>query len=95
MLDIETKSPYFQFLTWLSIIRNQEFCSSLWTCLHHMVILRSQKKITDFLMISLVERLVFAGIDHLGVRLQMYNNIIYVCKIEERLLLFFFILRHY
>ena len=26
-------------------------CSSLWTCLHHMVILLSQKKITDFLMI--------------------------------------------
>ena len=25
--------------------------SSLWTCLHHMVILRSQNKITDFLMI--------------------------------------------
>ena len=28
------------------------FCiSSLWTCLHHMVILRSQNKITDFFMI--------------------------------------------
>ena len=28
------------------------FCSSsLWTCLHHMVILRSQNKITNFLMI--------------------------------------------
>ena len=28
------------------------FCSSsLWTCLHHMVILRNQNKITDFLMI--------------------------------------------
>ena len=27
-------------------------CSSiLWTCLHHMVILRNQNKITDFLMI--------------------------------------------
>ena len=25
--------------------------SSLWKCLHHMVILRSQNKITDFLMI--------------------------------------------
>ena len=25
--------------------------SSLWTCLHHMVILRSQNKITDFSMI--------------------------------------------
>ena len=25
--------------------------SSLWTCLHHMVILRSQNKNTDFLMI--------------------------------------------
>ena len=25
--------------------------SSLWTCLHHMVILKSQNKITDFLMI--------------------------------------------
>ena len=24
-LDIETKFPYFLFLTWLSIIRNQEF----------------------------------------------------------------------
>ena len=24
-LDIETKFPYFSFLTWLSIIRNQEF----------------------------------------------------------------------
>ena len=24
-LDIETKSPYFLFLTWLSKIRNQEF----------------------------------------------------------------------
>ena len=30
----------------------KHFCSSsLWTCLHHMVILRSQNKITDFLMI--------------------------------------------
>ena len=30
----------------------KNFCSSsLWTCLHHMVILRSQSKITDFLMI--------------------------------------------
>ena len=25
--------------------------SSLWTCLHHMVILRNQNKITDFFMI--------------------------------------------
>ena len=25
-LDIETKFPYFLFLTWLSKIRNQEFC---------------------------------------------------------------------
>ena len=25
--------------------------SSLWTCLHHMVILRTQNKITGFLMI--------------------------------------------
>ena len=30
----------------------KSFCSSaLWTCLHHMIILRSQNKITDFLMI--------------------------------------------
>ena len=30
----------------------KNFCSySLWTCLHHMVIFRSQNKITDFLMI--------------------------------------------
>ena len=30
----------------------KNFCSSsLWTCLHHMVILRSQNKITDFLLI--------------------------------------------
>ena len=30
----------------------KNFCSSSpWTCLHHMVILRSQNKITDFLMI--------------------------------------------
>ena len=30
----------------------KNFCSSsLWTCLHHMVILRSQNEITDFLMI--------------------------------------------
>ena len=30
----------------------KNFCSSsLWTCLHHMVILRSQNKITDFLMV--------------------------------------------
>ena len=30
----------------------KKLCSfSLWTCLHHMVILRSQNKITDFLMI--------------------------------------------
>ena len=30
----------------------QNFCSSrLWTCLHHVVILRSQNKITYFLMI--------------------------------------------
>ena len=32
--------------------KNKNFCSSsLWTCLHHMVILRSQNKITDFIMI--------------------------------------------
>ena len=61
---METKFPYFLFLTWLSIIRNQEFrlyvwpnrfknfcSSSLWTCLHHMIILRRQNKITDVLMI--------------------------------------------
>ena len=30
----------------------KNFCSSsLWTCLHHMVILISQNKITDFVMI--------------------------------------------
>ena len=30
----------------------KNFCSSsLWTCLHHMVILRSQNKIIDFLII--------------------------------------------
>ena len=30
----------------------KNFCSSsLWTCLHHMVIIRSQNKIIDFLMI--------------------------------------------
>ena len=30
----------------------KDFCSpSLWTSLHHMVILRSQNKITDFFMI--------------------------------------------
>ena len=30
----------------------KNFCSSsLWTCLHHMVILRSQNKITDVLTI--------------------------------------------
>ena len=30
----------------------KSFCSSiLWTCLHHIVILRSQNKITDFVMI--------------------------------------------
>ena len=30
----------------------KNFCSSSpWTCLHHMVILRSQNKITDFFMI--------------------------------------------
>ena len=29
----------------------QNCSSSLWTCLHHMVILRTQNKITDFLMI--------------------------------------------
>ena len=30
----------------------KNFCSSsLWTCLHHMVIFRSQNKITDFFMI--------------------------------------------
>ena len=70
-LDIDTKFPYFLFLTWLSIIRNRRFrlyissltgecaaqklknlcSSSLWTCLHHMVILKSQNKITDFFMI--------------------------------------------
>ena len=57
-------------MTWLSIIRNQEFVSissltgkcaaqklqnfcssSLWTCLHHMVMLISQNKITDYFMI--------------------------------------------
>ena len=54
-LDIETKFPYFLFLTWLSKIRNRElenfYSYSLWTCLRHMVILRNQNKITDFLMI--------------------------------------------
>ena len=30
----------------------KNFCSSsLWTCLHYMVILKSQNKITDFFMI--------------------------------------------
>ena len=30
----------------------KNFCSSsLWTCLHHMFILKSKNKITDFLMI--------------------------------------------
>ena len=30
----------------------KNFCSSsLWTCLHHMVILKSQNKITDFFLI--------------------------------------------
>ena len=68
-LDIETKFPYFLFLTWLSKNINHfvsissltdkcaaqkinNFCScSLWTCLHHMVILKSQNKLTDFFMI--------------------------------------------
>ena len=32
--------------------KNKKNCSSsLWTCLHHMVILRTQNKITDFFMI--------------------------------------------
>ena len=32
--------------------KNKIFCSSsLWTCLHHIVILRSQNEITDFLII--------------------------------------------
>ena len=29
----------------------KKFSSSLWTCLHHMVILISQNKITDYCMI--------------------------------------------
>ena len=29
----------------------KNICSSLWTCLHHMVLLESQNEITDFLMI--------------------------------------------
>ena len=35
----------------MSKIRNREFRLYIWTFLHHMVILRSQNKITDFLMI--------------------------------------------
>ena len=32
--------------------KSKHLCSSSqWTCLHHMVILRSQNKITDFFMI--------------------------------------------
>ena len=31
---------------------NNVCSSSLWTCLHHMVILRSQNKISDFFMIK-------------------------------------------
>ena len=67
-LDIVTKFPYFQFLTWLSKNRNFVSISSLtgecaaqkkkktfavlvYGRLHHMVILRSQNKITDFLVI--------------------------------------------
>ena len=54
-LHIETKFPYFQFLKSgiLSLyLAYLPICSSsLWTCLHHMVILRSQNKITDFFMI--------------------------------------------
>ena len=32
-------------------IKKNFYSSSLWTCLYHMVILRSQNVITDFLMI--------------------------------------------
>ena len=35
-----------------AIQKYKKLCSSsLWTCLHHMVILRNQNKITNFLMI--------------------------------------------
>ena len=45
------------FLFFDMVVNNQKlknFCSSsrpIWPCLHHMVILGSQNKITDFLMI--------------------------------------------
>ena len=43
--DIKTKFPYFLFWTCMSKISHLEICSSsLWACLHHMVILRSRKK---------------------------------------------------
>ena len=45
-----TKSPYFQFLTWLAKNKNQEF--RLYGRLYgHVYILKSQNKITDFFMI--------------------------------------------
>ena len=45
-------SVYFAQLVNAQHKNAKNFCSStLWTCLHHMVILRSLKKITDFVMI--------------------------------------------
>ena len=42
---------YFSFIIWPAQKLNNFCSSSLWTCLHHMVILRSQNKITNYLMI--------------------------------------------
>ena len=52
----------------------KNFCSSsLWTCLHHMVILISQNKITDFLMI-LAWACPFNNVTTLGQKVTVYEG---------------------
>ena len=56
-LDIETKFTYFVSISRLpgkcATQKLKNFCfSSLWTCLHHMVILRSQNKIISQACVS-------------------------------------------
>ena len=52
------KTVIFQFVIWglkeskhILTFTTKMFSSSLCTCLHHMVILRTRNKITDFFMI--------------------------------------------
>ena len=50
-ISAETDPRTLKGLTQAKIIKKNFCSSSLWSCLHHMVLLGSQNKITDFLMI--------------------------------------------